>query len=179
MPGFSVFVLNLSKSGNVLFRSVPNGNCLFSSASLSLVREITHWSMSSDGSCWTTCECNICPTSCTEISFWKKPVSIGGKLCYSYRKVFELAQGLRDFKTKDLDCSYEALVQKEAFVEMSREGICTILCVLLLSTRKEHPCMRRGRVKPLLLFHTPNIHAVIILLKTGKSTALKDFINCF
>ena len=30
------FVLNLSKSGNISFRSIPNGNCLFSSASLSL-----------------------------------------------------------------------------------------------------------------------------------------------
>ena len=29
MAGFSVFVLNLSKSGNILFRSKPNGNCLF------------------------------------------------------------------------------------------------------------------------------------------------------
>ena len=36
-PGFSAFVLNLSKSGNILFRSMPKGNCLFSSASLSLV----------------------------------------------------------------------------------------------------------------------------------------------
>ena len=35
------FVLNFreSKSGNILFRSMPNGNCLFSSASLSLVGE--------------------------------------------------------------------------------------------------------------------------------------------
>ena len=30
-------VLNLSKSGNILFRSMPNGNCLLSSGSLSLV----------------------------------------------------------------------------------------------------------------------------------------------
>ena len=37
MSGFSTFVLNLSKSGNILFRSMLNGNCLFSSASLSLV----------------------------------------------------------------------------------------------------------------------------------------------
>ena len=37
MDGFSAFVLNLGKSGNILFRSVANGNCLFSSASLALV----------------------------------------------------------------------------------------------------------------------------------------------
>ena len=35
MSGFSAFVLNLSKSGNIL--SMANGNCLFNSASLSLV----------------------------------------------------------------------------------------------------------------------------------------------
>ena len=37
MSGFSVSIVNLSKSGNILFRSVPNGNGLFSSAYLSLV----------------------------------------------------------------------------------------------------------------------------------------------
>ena len=41
MSGFSAFGLNTSKSGNILFRSMPDGNCLFSSASLSLVGEIT------------------------------------------------------------------------------------------------------------------------------------------
>ena len=35
--GFSTFVLNLSKSGNIVLRSMPDGNDLFSSASLSLV----------------------------------------------------------------------------------------------------------------------------------------------
>ena len=35
MPGVSAFILNLNKSGNILFRSMPNGNYLFSSASLS------------------------------------------------------------------------------------------------------------------------------------------------
>ena len=37
VSGFSVSIVNLSKSGNILFRSVPNGNGLFSSAYLSLV----------------------------------------------------------------------------------------------------------------------------------------------
>ena len=36
---FSGFFLNLSKSCNILFRSMSNGNFLFSSASLSLVRD--------------------------------------------------------------------------------------------------------------------------------------------
>ena len=34
MSDFSAFVLNLSKSGNILFRSMANGNCLFCSASI-------------------------------------------------------------------------------------------------------------------------------------------------
>ena len=34
MSGFSALAPNLSKSGNILFRSMPNGNCLFSSASI-------------------------------------------------------------------------------------------------------------------------------------------------
>ena len=33
MPDLSVFVLNLRKSGSILFRSMLNGNCLLSSAS--------------------------------------------------------------------------------------------------------------------------------------------------
>ena len=37
----SVFVLNLTESGNLLFSSVPNGDCLFSSASLSLIGDKT------------------------------------------------------------------------------------------------------------------------------------------
>ena len=37
MSIFSAFVLNLSKSGSILFRSMPNENCLFSSTSFLLV----------------------------------------------------------------------------------------------------------------------------------------------
>ena len=37
MSGFSACVLNMSKSAIFLFRSMPNGNWLFSTASLSLV----------------------------------------------------------------------------------------------------------------------------------------------
>ena len=29
----------------------------------------------SDGSSWATCKYNICPTSCTETSWWKRPIS--------------------------------------------------------------------------------------------------------
>ena len=37
---------------------------------------------------------------------------IGGKLFFSNKTVFEVAQGLWDSETSDLNCSYEALVQK-------------------------------------------------------------------
>ena len=37
MSIFSAFVLNLSKSGSILFRSMPNENCLLSSTSFLLV----------------------------------------------------------------------------------------------------------------------------------------------
>ena len=39
MSGFSAFVLNLSKYGNIYFRSILNGICLFSTASLSFVED--------------------------------------------------------------------------------------------------------------------------------------------
>ena len=45
MAGFSAFVLNLSKSGNILFRSMSNGNCLFSPASLSMSIIVNHLSI--------------------------------------------------------------------------------------------------------------------------------------
>ena len=89
MSGFSAFVLNLSKSDNILFRKMPNGIYLFSSASLLLGGEITRWCTwtLSDGSWWATCKCNILrPISCTEISLWKRPIStvMPGKLFSSY-----------------------------------------------------------------------------------------------
>ena len=43
MSGYSAFVLSLSKSDNISFRKMPNGICLFCSASWSLVGEITQW----------------------------------------------------------------------------------------------------------------------------------------
>ena len=79
ISGFSAFVLNQSsKSGNVLFRSMPKGNCLFSSASLPLVQEIAHWCMYSDGSRRATCKCNIlCPTSVVKSVYGKSQSVIG------------------------------------------------------------------------------------------------------
>ena len=46
-------------------------------------------------------------------SVYEKSRSLmGDKLFFPYRKVFALAQGLRDSKSSDLNCSYEARDQK-------------------------------------------------------------------
>ena len=105
MPGFSAFVLNLSKSGNILFRSMPNGNCLFSSASLSLVREITHWCMYSDGSWQVICKCNIWPTSVLK-SLYGKSQSVIGKSYFSWLFFFVWTSTGTDSTKSDLNCSW-------------------------------------------------------------------------
>ena len=45
MSGFSAFVLNFSKSGNIFFRKMPIGNCRLSIIVIGLVGEINHWCM--------------------------------------------------------------------------------------------------------------------------------------
>ena len=129
MPFFSAFVHNLSKSGNTLFRTTPNGNCLFSSASLSLVAGDT--SLVNELRVMAAVELHlntICPQHHALKSVYQKsPYVMGGKLFSSYRTLFKLGQGLWDSKTSDFDCSYEALVQKEALnICHNREGICII-----------------------------------------------------
>ena len=42
----------------------------------------------------------------------------------------ELAQGLQDSKTSDLNCSYEALVQEEALTICQDRVLASLLCVL-------------------------------------------------
>ena len=69
MSGFSAFILTLSKSGNILFRKIPNGDCLVSSASLSFVGDT---SLAQEHRVMAAVElhvkCNILhPTSCIEI----------------------------------------------------------------------------------------------------------------
>ena len=53
------------------------------------------------------------------------------KLFSSYRGVFELIQSLRDSKTSDLNCSYEAFVEKEALA-ICHGMFASFLCVLSL-----------------------------------------------
>ena len=57
-----------------------NENCLFSSTSLSLAGEISHWCMYTDGSCRAICECNICLTSALKSVYGKSKSVIGSKL---------------------------------------------------------------------------------------------------
>ena len=55
------------------FRSMINGNCWFSSASLSLVgkKPLVPELRVMGGSCGATCKCSIlCPISCNEISLF-------------------------------------------------------------------------------------------------------------
>ena len=52
----------------------------------------------------------------------------------SYRAVFKLAQCLPDSKTSELNCSYEALVQKEALTICHDRVFASFLCVLSLSS---------------------------------------------
>ena len=104
-------LLNLSKSASILFRPLP-------SSSLA-------------GENWLVHELIVIVANKLHLntryyaqhralkSVYEKSQSLmGGKLFYSYRRVFELVQSLWDSKTivscsNDLNCSYEGLVQKE------------------------------------------------------------------
>ena len=80
---------------------------------------------------WATCKRNICPTSCTEISLWKRPISNSYKLFSSYRTVFS-TESSWDSKTSDLNCFYEALAQREALAICQDRVFASFLCALSL-----------------------------------------------
>ena len=80
---------------------------------------------------WATCKGNICPTSCTEISLWKRPISNSYKLFSSYRTVFS-TESSWDSKTSDLNCFYEALAQREALAICQDRVFASFLCALSL-----------------------------------------------
>ena len=129
-----------SKSGNNLFRSMPNGNCLFSS-SLSLVGEnslvcmnLEWWQLLLVCWFWVTCKFNMFVQHPALKSVKEKSHSVmGGKLFSSYRTVFELAQqGLWDSKTSDLNCCMRHLSRK-SIEDMSRWRICIIfMCSVMI-----------------------------------------------
>ena len=81
MSSFSAFILNLSKSGNILFRSMPYENFLLSSASLSLV---------GDNSLLHELRVKAQISALKSVYGKSQPV-IGGKLFSSFRTMFELA----------------------------------------------------------------------------------------
>ena len=120
---------NLSKSGNILFRSIPNGNWLFSSASLSLIGDnslVHELRVMASVKLHVNATCYAQHPALKSV-YGKSHSVLGGKLFSSCRRVFELAQGLRDSKTSDLNCS-------------PRQSICIIfMCsFIIISFRKVH-----------------------------------------
>ena len=77
-----------------------------------------------------------------QMSKWKvhtwvcEPICIVGKLFLScgIRTVFEVAEGIWDSKTSNLNCSYEAFVQKEALTICQDRVFASFLCLLSLAS---------------------------------------------
>ena len=89
MSGFSIFVLNLSKSDNISFRSMPNGNCPYSSASLSLAGDRDN-SLEHELRVSTAVELHVneayyAQHPALKTVYGKSQSVIGGKLFSSYR----------------------------------------------------------------------------------------------
>ena len=110
IPGFSAFILT---TDNIFFRSMPNGNWLFSSAYLSLTGEnllLVHElrvMAAVEPHLYAPCAKHLALKSVYGKSHYIK----SGKLFLS-RVVFELAQGLLVSKTSDLDSLCKELVRK-------------------------------------------------------------------
>ena len=62
---------------------------------------------------------------------------MGDKLFSFYRTVFGLRQGLRDLKTSDLNCLYEALVQREALTICQDRVFGSCLCSVSIISYRE------------------------------------------
>ena len=93
---------------------MSNGNCLFSSASLLLIGDN---SLLHELRVMAADVLHLIATYYVQHlqlkSVYEKSRSLmGDKLFFSYKTVFELAQGLQDSKSSDLNCSYEARDQK-------------------------------------------------------------------
>ena len=106
MSGFSAFVLNMTKSGSTLFRSIAHGNCLFSSASLSLVGDnsLVHDLVMAAFELLANATYYSQHSALKSVSRKNQSVIVG-KFFSSYRTVidFELAHGLQDSKTSGLN----------------------------------------------------------------------------
>ena len=93
MSGFSAFVL----TGIILFRSMPNGNCLFSSASLSLVADnslVHELRVMAAVSSYIHLNATYAQHLALKSVYEKNKYVMGGKLFSSYKTVFELVQEL-------------------------------------------------------------------------------------
>ena len=158
ISGFSTFVLSLSKSGNILFRSMANENCLFSSASI-IVTGRRYLPGVYELRVMATVELHAntahAQHSPLKSVYGKSQLVIGGKLFSSYRTVFELAQGLWDSKTSDLNCSILRGTCLERIIDhisswgvfmcsifiTSFRKVLTVVIVIPTLTMEEHPCM--------------------------------------
>ena len=117
---------------------------------------------------------------------------MGGKLFCSYRTVFGLGQGLRDSKTSDLNCLYEALVQREALKICQDRVFGSFLCSSSIISSRER-FMRLycdtsslgrsapGGKKPSLFSYIPNtfICCKYIIKVRGKISILIAFYELF
>ena len=93
MSGFSAFVL----TGIILFRSMPNGNCLFSSASLSLVADnslVHELRVMAAVSSYIHLNATYAQYLALKSVYEKNKYVMGGKLFSSYKTVFELVHEL-------------------------------------------------------------------------------------
>ena len=138
MSGFSAFVLNMTKSGNILLKSIPHGNCLFSSASLSLVGDnsLVHDLVMTAFELLVNAAYYSQHSALKSVNRKNQSVIVG-KFFSSYRTVFdfELAHGLQDSKTSGLNpsISLEVIAQKEAFAIRQDMVFASVLYVLYLS----------------------------------------------
>ena len=106
MSGFSAFVLNMTKSGNILFRPMLHGNCIFSSASLSLVGDnsLVHDLVMAAFELLVNAAYYSQHSALKSVNRKNQSVIVG-KFFSSYGTVFdfELAHGLQDSKTSGLN----------------------------------------------------------------------------
>ena len=165
MPGFFAFVLNLSNSGNLLFRSMQ----WKLSVQLRIIitgrrdNSLVHVEMAA-------VKLHVNARDYTQHSalkpvYGKSQSVIGCKLFSSYRTLLELAQGLRDSKISDLNCSYDMrhLSRKKHWPYVKIVYLYLFMCSVIITNfrkvhtsvlqcwlTKEEQLFREGKALPLL-----------------------------
>ena len=118
----------------------------------------------------------------------KSHLAIVGKLFSPSRTIFELAQGLLDSNTSEQNCSFEALVQREALTICQDKVVESFLCVLSLSSVLgkflHYSCIvilaHQGGAPPPLLPYSQYICCKhIYIIKDRENPQSEHFINCF